>query len=166
MGIYFNADEIFEIAEQIERNGAKFYRYAAQRAEDAATRQRLVKLADWELSHEKTFAAMRAELSDQERQPTAYDPDNQAVMYLRAMADSRVFDVKADPTKLLTGKETLADILQIALGLEKDSIAFYLGMKEIIPERLGKDRIDSIIKEEMNHITLLIEELKAKGGRS
>ena len=26
MGIDFNADEVFEIAEQIERNGAKFYR--------------------------------------------------------------------------------------------------------------------------------------------
>ena len=29
--ITFNPDEIFEMAEQIERNGAKFYRKAAER---------------------------------------------------------------------------------------------------------------------------------------
>ena len=29
MGVTFNADEVFEMAEQIERNGAKFYRAAA-----------------------------------------------------------------------------------------------------------------------------------------
>ena len=30
MGWDFNADEIFEMAEQIERNGAKYYRNAAE----------------------------------------------------------------------------------------------------------------------------------------
>ena len=30
MSIVFNADEILEMAEQIERNGAKFYRRASE----------------------------------------------------------------------------------------------------------------------------------------
>lgn len=30
MSFNFNADEIFEMAEEIERNGAKFYRKAAE----------------------------------------------------------------------------------------------------------------------------------------
>ena len=34
MSYDFNADEIFEIAEQIERNGAKFYRTAAESVAD------------------------------------------------------------------------------------------------------------------------------------
>ena len=34
MSYDFNADEIFEIAEQIERNGAKFYRNAAESIAD------------------------------------------------------------------------------------------------------------------------------------
>ena len=46
-------------------------------------------------------------------------------------------------------------ILLAAIGLEKDSIIFYLGMKELVPENLGKNRIDKIIKEEMGHIRLL-----------
>ncbi len=75
------------------------------------------------------------------------------------MADGYVFDVTTDPTELFTGKETMEHILQKAIGMEKDSIVFYLGMKELVPERLGRDRIDAIIKEEMNHITSLSKQL-------
>jgi rubrerythrin len=49
----------------------------------------------------------------------------------------------------------------VAMDMEKDSIVFYLGMKEMVPERLGKDRIDGIIKEEMGHLALLGKELAA-----
>jgi hypothetical protein len=36
MSFEFNADEILEMAEQIERNGARFYRKAAELVKDAA----------------------------------------------------------------------------------------------------------------------------------
>jgi rubrerythrin len=38
---------------------------------------------------------------------------------------------------------------------------FYLGMKEAVPEQLGRKRLDEIIKEEMGHIRLLSKELAA-----
>ncbi|MCH7559530.1 MAG: rubrerythrin, partial [Planctomycetes bacterium] len=60
----FNADEVFEMAEQIERNGAKFYRAAAKKFPELS--QVLSDLAVMEDEHEKTFAAMRAELSGTE----------------------------------------------------------------------------------------------------
>ena len=162
MSIHFNADEIFEMAEQIERNGAKFYRRVAEGATEFSGRQLLLGLATMEDDHEKTFAAMRADMLKQQRIATVtptFDPEGQAALYLRAMADGHVFDVKADPSEHLTGKETMEEILQTAIGLEKDSIVFYLGIKEMVPERLGRDRIDGIIKEEMGHITVLNKEL-------
>jgi rubrerythrin len=48
MSITFNAFEIFEIAEQIERNGVKFYRKAAKGISDQDLRQTLLELADME----------------------------------------------------------------------------------------------------------------------
>ena len=68
MGITFNADEIFEMAEQIERNGVKFYNKAAGNVSDGEVRAMLLALAEMEVDHEKTFSAMRAELSDPEKQ--------------------------------------------------------------------------------------------------
>jgi len=159
MSIHFNADEVFEMAEQIERNGAKFYRKVAEGTEDVGTRELLLELAAMEDEHEETFASMRAELSAEERTSTVFDPEGEAGMYLNAMADGYVFDMRADPSELLTGKETIAEILRTAIGLEKDSIVFYLGIDEIVPERLGKDKISVIIKEEMGHITTLSKKL-------
>jgi rubrerythrin len=157
--IPFNADEVFEMALQIERNAAGFYRRAAQNTDDKRLQKKLLDLATMEKEHEKVFAEMRERLSHQEREPTMPDPWGEAVLYLRGIADGRVFDLKRDPAEWLTGKETKADILRAAISQEKDSIVFYLGMKELVPERLGKDRIDSIVKEEMNHIAALSGEL-------
>ena len=45
MSITFNADEVFEMAEQIERNGAKFYREAATKTSDRQTKDMFLRLA-------------------------------------------------------------------------------------------------------------------------
>ncbi len=161
MALLFNMDEIYEIAEQIERNGAKFYRRVAESAADARPKELLLNLAAMEDEHEKVFAEMRSELSAKEKSATIYDPEGESAMYLRAMADGRVFDTKTDPSERLTGNETMEEILHTAIGLEKNSIVFYLGMKDMVPEKLGKDRMDDIIKEEMSHITKLSNELVA-----
>lgn len=159
MSINFNADEVFEMAEQIERNGVTFYRAAAEKL--LSVRQVLLDLAAMEEEHEKTFADMRAQLSAPEQEPMVFDPDGEAQMYLRVIADGHVFDVKADPTEQLTGQETTEDILKIAIALEKDSIAFYAGLKECVPPRAGKDKVEGIIREEFGHIATLSEKLSA-----
>lgn len=157
MGITFNANEIFEIAEQIERNGAKFYRAAAEKF--SAVRQTLIDLAADEDEHLKTFQAMRTQLTSKEQQPDVFDPDGQAQMYLKAMANGHVFDVKADPAEKLTGQETAEDILKIALGIERDSIAYYVGLKDYVPVKAGRDKVEDIIREEIKHIAILNEKL-------
>ena len=155
----FNADEVFEMAEQIERNGAKFYRAAAKKIPEV--RQVFSDLAAMEDEHEKTFAAMRTELSGTEIKPPVFDPDGQAQMYLRAMADEHVFNIKADPVEQLAGQETPEEVLKMAIGLEKDSIVFYVGLKESVSPRAGKDKVEAIIKEEIGHIATLSQKLGA-----
>lgn len=159
MSTTFSADEVLEMAEQIERNGSRFYRRASQGFTDSRARELLLDLAIAEDQHQKVFAAMRADLSPQEREPTVPDPYGEAVWYLRGMADGALFDVKTDPSERLTGKETTEEILRTAIGLEKDGIVFYLGIKGMVPERLGRDRIDAIINQEMEHIAILSKHL-------
>lgn len=160
MRVSFNADEIFELAERIERNGAAFYRKAAGIVSDPNLQSRLRELAAWEDEHQKTFASMRAQLTEKEREPQVFDPDDDNSLYLAAMADRNVFDVDADPAELLTNDMTLEDILKMAIAAEKDSIVFYVGMQPFLPERLGKGKIDAIINEEKGHIALLSRQLR------
>lgn len=161
MSIRFNADEIFEIALQMERNGGAFYRRAADIVKDAKGRDLLMGLARWEDEHENVFAAMRAQLSGPDLEPTVFDPEGESALYLRSLANSKVFDVRGNPAAKLTGSETYGEILGNALEREKDAVVFYLGMKEMVPERLGKSKIDGIVKEEMSHLRILSDELSA-----
>ena len=162
MTLSFNMDEILKIAEQIERNGSRFYRRAAESSADEASKSKLLELADMEDSHEKTFALMRSELSGRETQSIAFDPNGEAEQYLMAMADGNVFDRTADPADLVAGIP-LKDLLSVAIGLEKDSILFYLGLRDLIPETRGREKVDGIVKEEMSHVVLLRNQIAALG---
>jgi rubrerythrin len=155
MGLDFSADEIFEIAEQIERNGAKFYRTAADNIPDSHKKKLLNDLAAMEDEHEQTFKKMRSELNDDQKVLTTFDPNGESESYLRALADTRVFYEKKINTT------SFKEILTSAIAAEKDSIVFYIGMKEVVPAYLGKEKLDGIIKEEMSHIRLLSKELLA-----
>jgi len=155
MGLEFNADEIFEIAEQIERNGAKFYRTAAHNISDSNKKKLLIDLAEMEDEHEQTFKQMRNELSEDEKVLTTFDPNGESEEYLRALADTRVFYEKKINTT------SFKEILTSAIAAEKDSIVFYIGMKDVVPAHLGKEKLEVIIKEEMSHIRLLSKELLA-----
>jgi len=161
MPITFNANEIFEMAEEIERNGAKFYRKAAENTSDEETKKMLLDMADMEDGHLATFQEMRKRLSGQEKGWTVFDPDNQSVLYLQAMADARGFEGKITPTKELTGSETPKEILETALNSEKESIVFYFGLKGLVPVRAGRDKVEAIIVEELSHITTLLKQLKS-----
>ena len=153
MAYDFNADEIFIMAEQLERNGAKFYRDSAKAVEDSVSKKFLNELAEMEDEHEKTFKSLRAEITQKEKESTVFDPEGEAALYLRALADSRVFfEMEIDVT-------SFKGILKAAITAEKDSIVFYLGMKEAVTENLGKGRIEKIIKEEMGHIRFLSSKL-------
>jgi len=153
MTITFNADEILQVAEQIERNGVKFYSLAAERLKQS--RDIFMQLARQEEEHLSVFSGMRKGLSASEREATSYDPNNENSFYLQAMADREVFKLDQDPQKLLPSSVTLAGVIDIAIGKEKDSIVFYVGMKKLVSEKLGREKINSIISEEFRHIAFL-----------
>jgi len=153
MAFEFSANDVFVMAEQMERNGADFYKKASEEVGDPESKKLLGDLATMEEMHEKTFGQMKTELSDQEKQQTVFDPDGESALYLRALADTRVFFEKEID---LSSKE---GIFKAAIEAEKDSIVFYLGMKEAVPENLGKNRLEHIIKEEMKHVRILSNEL-------
>ena len=159
--INFNADDVFEMAERIERNGGRFYRAAAESAE-GQTKQLLLDLAVMEDEHEQTFAGMRAELAALEKKSLTFDPDDVAGQYLQAMADGKVFS--GDPCDLLSSGQSAVDVLGIALNIEKDSIIFYQCMKPFVPAEMGKDRLTDIINEEIGHILTLTGRLNALDG--
>ena len=153
MSFEFSADEVFEMAEQMERNGQQFYNTAAAAVPGEQHKKLLLELAGMEVEHEKTFKAMRSELTKKEKDTNVFDPLGEAALYLKALVDTRVFFQKDMDIS------SMEKILKAAIEAEKDSIVFYLGMKNAVPKELGRNRLDEIIKEEMSHVRLLSREL-------
>ena len=161
MDLQFTADEVFKMAQRIETNGAKYYRKAATGSDNAVIRELFNNLASMEDDHLKLFSEMRNEIPDQEKNSGVFDPYQESGDYLRVLANEHVFNVSDDPSRRLTGNESLESILKHAIQMEKDSIVFYLGMKTAISSLKGKDRIDDIIEEEFGHIATLSDEMKS-----
>jgi rubrerythrin len=159
MTVTFNAFEVFEIAEQIERNGTDFYIRAAELFDDPKISEMFLRLAEWEKEHEQTFARMKEQLSEKDRQKNASEPDD-LLPEPRVMAGMAVFGIRSKPAEELRGRQEKTDIIRRAVEKEKDSIVFYHGLKEFVPAEADKEKIDEIIKEEMKHIVILDQSLK------
>ncbi len=155
----FNAGEVFQIAQQIERNGARFYERAAEMADDTSLRAALTDLAGMERNHLKTFKEMSSRVASEQSPEPLYDPNDEVRAYLRAVADGRVFGLRQDPNEWLDARRSTTQVLRKAIDLEKETIIYYLGIQESVPEDLGRDWIDEIIREEMSHVRLLGDRL-------
>lgn len=161
----FNADEIYAMAEEMERNAAIFYHEAARKASDEEAEKLLLSLADMEDEHYRVFADMRRNLPENAKSPTVYDPDNQAAAYLQTMADSRGYEGRISPAKKLTGKETIQELVDIALNSEKESVVFYVGLRSLVSEKAGRNKVDDIINEEIGHIAALNKKKASLHGK-
>ena len=123
MGVTFNANEVFEMAEEIERNGAVFYREVAEKASSQAMKDMFLGMAAMEDAHLQTFQEMRKELSAQEKAETTYDPYNEATLYLQALADSKGFEGMKGPAVKLSGNESMQELLSASIDAEKNYCA-------------------------------------------
>ena len=162
MVITYTPDEIFEMAEQSERNAAEFYRKAAERCSNEDTKKLLLDMSAIEDEHLKTFQNMREKLAAEE-EISILNPPYRSTMYLQAMADARTWEGRISPMQALSGNETAKEIIEIALEAEKEMVVFYVGLKDMVYFKAGKDKVEGIIIEELEHISALLKKLKSLG---
>lgn len=155
MSIQFNADTIFEIGVQIEKNGCAFYLEAAAHASEATLKSLLTELAEWEKRHIALFEHMQAELPETMRGEDVFDPDNEFYTYLQAAANTHVFVGTIDVVQLVAQCQSPTAIFDLALRFEKDSVVYYTTLQKMVANHLGREKIDQLIHEELRHIDIL-----------
>ena len=157
MSISFYGGELVNIAIGIERRGITFYDIMTKSTKNAATRDIFKYLANMEQEHAQIFQNMLAE-ADKYQIPDTYAREYSA--YLQALVDSAVFTDDFVTSEMATKANSDIEALELAIGAEKDSILFYYGMKEIMPQR-AQPTVNKIISEERSHLRQL-SELKKK----
>ncbi|MGD9643409.1 MAG: ferritin family protein [Elusimicrobiales bacterium] len=151
--------EALSAAVRVEENGALFYKKAAAGASDPAAAAVFAKLAEMEEEHRSYFSALKLELEQREAL-FLNDPKGEYAASIKALADSGVFGLAGDPAAFFEGARTTREAVKFAIGVEKDSIVFYLGLQEAMVDREEADKVGGIIKEELRHLAILTGLLK------
>ncbi|MBW1711144.1 MAG: ferritin family protein [Deltaproteobacteria bacterium] len=155
----FNADEVFQMAIMIEENGKIFYEKAQDKIDNPEVKEMFESLAQAEIQHRECFMALKKKLPPSAQEETVWDPDNEINQYLNMMAGMHVFRPDDDVEGQLGEVKDVEDALKLAIQFEKESIVFFLTIKENTEETQGRDMVDQIIKEELGHHKALSLEL-------
>ena len=153
MGIFFSGRELIEIAIGIEKNGAIFYDSLAGSTKNPRARDTYKNLADKEREHAVVFQEM-LDSAGESKPPETYT--EQYNLYLRALIDSLVFADDKVSLKMAQNVNSDAEAIQIGIGAEKDSILFYVEVKELV-RRSDRKVVAKIIEEERAHLRQLTE---------
>ena len=161
----FNADEVFQIAIDIEKNGKRFYEKAMDLVDNPDVKALLSSLAQDEVEHLKTFTELKAQLPRATTENTVWDPEDEMNRYLQMMADMHVFRSNLDVEDGLSRVKSLEDALNLGIQFEKDSIIFFLAMQDATEEKRGREFIGQLVDEEKKHLKKLSLELRRHNVR-
>ena len=159
MAFDFNANEVFQMAIEIEENGRLFYKKARELVEEPEVKSLFSDLEQREVEHKEKFETLKAELPDSARKSTMWDPEGEINQYLKMAADMHVFRAATPVEEQLAHVDSAEDAIRLAMQFEKDSILFFLLMQDETKKGKGKDLITQLTNEEKAHLRLLSKEL-------
>jgi len=168
----FNADEVFRIAIEIEKNGITFYGKAKEIIKDKGVQEIFSQLEKEEKQHLENLEKMRAGLPAAAKQETVYDPsddikrttEEETDQYIQDVAHMNVFRNAQNVEKYANEITAVEDALRLAIQFEKDSITFYLILRDLTEEDKGKEFVNGILAEEKLHLKKLSRRLRDEVG--
>lgn len=162
----FNAEEIFDIAIAIEENGKKFYDEACFLVDNESVRKLFQELAQEEIKHKERFIELKKQIPEDIKGEVVYDPNNEITLYLKMMADDHVFRKAESVSEKVASIKDPEDALKMAMQFEKDSIIFFLTMKDHTGDPKGKEMVDLLVKEEQQHLRRISSALRSLKHKS
>lgn len=152
MSYLLDAREILGFAVYIEERGYEFYVEAMKKFHEPRATQLFQYLADEEFKHEKLFK----KLMEREGDIRKGEPDAEYQAYMREFVKAHQLGDREAIHAKLARLSTLDEILDLAMGFEKDSIVFFSEMKELYA-RGRTTAIEKIIREEMGHLRRIFQ---------
>jgi len=152
MPVQYSAPEVMEMAIQTEKGGKLYYETVGARTDDAVLKGLFGFLAGEESRHVATFEDIARAI----KVTPAEEPYNweEVVPYLRAVTESRYFLGPDKALALAREAKTPQDALRSALAFEKETLVFYVQLRDMVGER-NRAPVDRLIDEEKAHVRKL-----------
>lgn len=152
MSYLLEVKEILEFAVYIEARGYEFYVGATKKFSEARITELFQYLADEEFKHEEFFKKLLEQSGGIKGE--SRDPEYQA--YMREFCKAHALADREATAARLAKASGLEEVLDMAMGFEKDSIIFFSELKEIY-EKGHSVAVDKIIHEEMGHLRKIFQ---------
>jgi len=151
----FDANEIFQIAMELEQTGQVFYEALAAGCGNDRVAALCRRLAKQEVDHFNTFKAMRQNLV---AGPDVTPLTGEDLDFAQALVADRIIP-DPDEARRVAAAGSVNDALDLAIRLEKDSVLFYGGVAKAVGAK-NADAIAGIVAEEKRHVRDLLEARK------
>lgn len=151
----FTMDDLLEIAIKMKKNGEAVYNNAIEKIEIKELKTLLTWMAKEESSHARWFSDLRNQLS------VGVTETNLKKMVPRAleemMGEKTLSLGEVDFSRI----KSVSYLLEIFIGFENDTIAFYELLEMFIENEGVIDGLEKIILEEKNHIKTLQDMMRS-----
>ena len=147
MPYLLDVKEILGFAVYIEQRGYEFYVGALKKFADPLATPLFQYLADEEFKHEALFKKMM----DGEAGFRSPEPDPEYQDYMREFVKAHQLGDREAIADKLARLKTLDDVLDLAMGFEKDSIVLFSELKELAA-RGSVAALEKVVREEMGHL--------------
>ena len=144
--------ELIRLAKKDEDVGAEFYQKLAEKVESEDLKEKFLEIREQEIGHSERFQEMLDQLSDyvpQEDFPGEYEQYFQSFLSKREYLDSD------DAVEAASRIKSDMEAVKFALGQEKNTLLFFLEMKELVPSSQHREMVHEVIDEERDHIVEL-----------
>ncbi len=153
MSKIFSIREILQFAVEKEHESQELYQALAAQVSNPDAKSLFKKFVIQEKKHEKLYAAMLANVK--EEQPI--NDLNEYMSYMRELINA---SHKESGMPSIMPMEDLHELLDYAVLREKESVLFYVGLRDYISAPY-QEQVDAIMKEEVKHIMMLSDLKKA-----
>jgi rubrerythrin len=153
MANVFAGSEIVELGIQIEKNGKDFYSTLVEQSKNKKSQDIFKYLATEEGKHINAFQNMLEKVHKYEP-PESYP--GEYFSYRNALASEYVFTQKDKGKEIAKNTKNDREAIGLGIKFEKDSIVFYEGMKNVVPDH-QRGVIDALIVQEKAHLLKLFE---------
>jgi rubrerythrin len=154
----FTGEETFQVAMALEETGQIFYEVLAVSCGHGRVAEMCRRLAVQESDHYDLFKRMRqALLADAPARPLTAEQ----VELVQSMINGQVVP-DPDEARRLATEGGLTETLEIAMKMERDSIAFYRKLLGVV-DADGTEAIQRIIAEEQDHVRTIADASKSLG---
>jgi len=152
---FFNEIEAAKIAQNMERHGLEFYRKAAAKAKETATRDVFLRLAEDEKKHLARFEELEETLQAARREGAGYTDDADLSAYIDRLVETHVFAEEGAVARLAEQATSDYEALSVAIRAERDAILFYQEMLDFIDSKAAREAFSRILQEERGHLQTL-----------